>query len=140
MAKKLEKIVIPAATYDRLERNCIACLGGVEIIHTRTGFFHYTELEEDVPQYSKCGNSDTYLDLFKGLSVEDKENAANEVLFILNESRLLAIRSEIQEVINTVPKTKQVEALVDLCEDYFRRGLVDGVERTSFLPGEEFFE
>ena len=137
MAKNIQRIQIPVATYDRLEKNCIACLGGIDILYTRSGFYHYMEEEEGYPQYSKCGNSDTYTDLFKGLSTDDKEAAANEVLFILGESRLISMRSEVQEVIQTTPKSKLIVALADLCEDYFRRGLIEGVERTSALPGEE---
>lgn len=137
MAKKIQRIQIPVATYDRLEKNCIACLGGIDIIHNRSGFYHFLEEEERYPQYSKCGNSETYTDLFKGLSVDDRETAANEVLFILKESRLMAMRSEVTEVLSTTTKSKQADALAELCEYYFRRGLIEGIERTSALPGEE---
>jgi hypothetical protein len=128
MGKKSKLEQISVATYDRLEKNCILCLAGIGIVYKNSEFYHYIEDEDGDTRYTKCGNSKNYTDIFKGLSARDKESSANEVVFTLGESRLISMKSEIKEAVETTSKSKLVEVLADLCEDYFTRGLLEGIE------------
>lgn len=127
MAKKRGKVVVQQAMYDRLASSCIACLAGVPLIHRPAGYFHWVENGE--VEYSLCENNTDLKDILKGLSQEDKEIAANEMIYVIMESRLMGIRAGIKNLIDTTPKAKLPDALADFCEEYFRAGMVEGISR-----------
>ncbi len=125
--KSKAKVVISQAEYDRIASKCIACLVGVQMVHKQSGYYHW--YKDDQQEFALCENNDTLTELLKGLSHEDKETAANEMMYVITESRLIGISSTLEHIMGEVPKDKLKEALTDFCEEMFRIGLVEGVTR-----------
>lgn len=125
--KKKGKVVITQADYDRVAGNCIACLVGVQMVHRQSGYYHW--YKDESQEYALCENTDALTALFKGLSEADKETAANEMMYVITEARVLGIASTIQYLIDDTPKEKLKDVLTDFCEEAFRAGLVEGVSR-----------